>query len=232
MYACAQSRPILCRPWTVAHQAPLSSEFPRQEYWSGISSFRESSQPRDPTHFFCVSYIGRWVLYHWRHPGCKRDLCYLSTDSPGHFNTVQFSSSAVSDSLRLHRLQHVRLPCPLSAPGACSNSCPSSQWCHPTISFSVISFSCLQYFPASGAFPMSQFFASGGQSIGASASASVLPMNIQDWFPLGLTGWISLQSKRLSRVFSNTTVQKHQFFGAQLSLWSNYHIHTWLLEKP
>ena len=115
----------------------------------------------------------------------------------------------------------------------CSNSCPLSQWCLPTISSFIIPFSsCLQSFPASGSFPVSQFFASGGQSIGASASTSVLWMNIQDWFPLGLTGWVSLQSKGLSRVFSNTTVQKHQFFGTQPSLWSNSHIHTWLLEKP
>ena len=107
------------------------------------------------------------------------------------------------------------------------------QWCHPTISSSVVPFSfCLQYFPASGSFPTSQFFTSGGQSIGASASASVLLMNIQDWFPLGLTGWISLQSKGLSGIFSNTTAQKHQFFGFKPSLWSNSHIHTWLLEKP
>ena len=113
-----------------------------------------------------------------------------------------------------------------------TNSCPSSQWCHPTISSSVIPFSsCLQSFPASGSFPVSQFFASCGQSIGVSASVSVLPMNIQDWFPLRQTGWISLQSKRLFS-FSNTTVQKHQFFGAQLSLWFNSHTHTWLLEKP
>ena len=114
-------------------------------------------------------------------------------------------------------LQHTRLPCPLPSPGACTNPCPSSRWCHPTISSSVIPFSsCPQSFPASGSFPMSQLFASGGQRIGASASA--LPMNIQDWFPLVCTGWISLQSKGLSRVFSNTTVQTHQFFGTQLSL--------------
>ena len=135
-------------------------------------------------------------------------------------------------SLWLHGLQHAGLPCPSPIPGAYSNSCLSGRWCHPTISSSVIPFSsCLQSFPASGSL-MSQFFKSGGQSIGASASASVLPMNIQDWFPLGLTGLISLQSKGLSRIFSNTTVQKHQFFGTQLSLWSNFHIHTWLLEKP
>ena len=134
----------------------------------------------------------------------------------------QFSCSVVSDSLWPHGLQHARLSCPSPIPGACSNSCPYSRWCHPTISSSVVPFSsCLQFFPASGSFLMSQFFASGGQSIGALASASVLPMNIQDWFPLGLTGWISLQTKGLSRVFFNTTVQKHQFFSAQLSLWSN-----------
>ena len=123
--------------------------------------------------------------------------------------------------------QHARLPCPSPLPGACSNSCPSSWWCHPTISSSVVPFSsCPQSFPASGSFPMSQFFAWGSQSIGVSASTSILPMNIQDWFPLGLTGWISLQSKGLSRVFSNTTVlEKHQFFGAQISLWSNSHLH-------
>ena len=132
---------------------------------------------------------------------------------------VQFSRSVMSDSLRPHRLQHVRLPCPSPSLGACSNSCPSGWWCHPTISSSVVPFSsCLQSFPASGSFPMSQFFESGGQNIGVSASASVLPVNIQDWFPLGWTGWISLKSKGLSRVFSNTTVQKHQFFSVQLSL--------------
>ena len=126
---------------------------------------------------------------------------------------------------------HARFLCPSPTPEACSNSCPSSQWCHPIISSSVIPFfSCPQSFPASGSFLMSQFFPSGSQSIGA--SASVLPMNIQNWFPLGLTGLISLQSKGLSRVFSNTAIQKHQFFSAQLSLWSNSHIHMWLLEKP
>jgi len=133
-----------------------------------------------------------------------------------------------------HRLQHARFLCPSPSPGACSNSCPLSQWCHPTISSSVIPFSSfLQSFPASGSFLMSKLFTSGGQSIGASASALVLPINIQDWsWKPGWTGLISLQSKGLSRVFSNTTVQKHQFFSAQPSLWSNSHIHTWLLEKP
>ena len=147
--------------------------------------------------------------------------------------SVQFSFSVLSDSLWPHGLQHARLPCPSPPPRARSNSCPLGQWCHPTISSSVIPFSsCLQSFPASGSFTISQFFASGGRSIGASVLASVLPMNIQDSFPLGLTDLISLQSKGLSRDFSNTTIQKHQFFGDQLSLWFNSHIHTWLLEKP
>ena len=144
--------------------------------------------------------------------------------------SAEFSHSVVSDSLQPHGLQHARLPCLLPTPRACSNSCPSSQWCHPTTSCSVIPFSCFQSFPASESFPMNQFFASSGQGIGA--SASVLPMNIQGWFPLGLTGWISLQSKGLSRVFSNTTVQKHKFFSAQPSSQSNSHIHTWPQEKP
>ena len=140
--------------------------------------------------------------------------------------------SVVSDSLQPHGLQHVRLPWPSPAPRACSNSCPSSWWCHSTISSSVDPFySCLQSCPASRSFPISWLYASGGQSIGDSASASVLPMNIQGWFPLRLTGLISVKSKGLSRIFFNITVQKHQFFSPQLSLWSNSHIHTWLLEK-
>ena len=144
-------------------------------------------------------------------------------------DSVQFSRSVMSDSLRSHRLQHARLPCPPTTPRTYSNSCPLSWWYHPAISSSVIPFSCLQSFPASESFPMSQHFAWGGQSTGV--SGSVLPMNIQDWFPLEWTGWISLQSKGLSRVFSNTTVQKHQFFSAQPSLWSKFHIDTWLLGK-
>ena len=149
-------------------------------------------------------------------------------------DSVQFSLVAQScPTLPPHGLQQARLPCPSPTAGACSNSCASSRWCHPTTSSSVIPFfSCLQSFPASGSFLMSQFFSSGGQSFGTLASASVLPKDIQDWFPLGLTGWISLQFKGLSRVFSTTTVQKHQFFGTQLCLWSNTYIHTWLLEKP
>ena len=144
-----------------------------------------------------------------------------------------FSLSVLSNSLGTHWLQDARPPCSSATPGVYSNSRPSSRWCHPTIASSVVPFSsCLQSFPASGSFQTSQLFTSGGQSIGVSASASVLPKNTQDWSPLGWTGWISLQSKGLSRVFSNTTVQKYQFFGAQLSSPSNSHIHTWPLEKP
>ena len=149
------------------------------------------------------------------------------------FSSLHFSRSVVSDSLRPHESQHARPHCPSPTPRVHSNSCPSTRWCHPAISSSVIPFSsCPQPLPASGSFPMSQLLAWGGQSIGVSASASVLPMNIQDWIPIGLAGLISLQSKGLSRVFSNTTVQKHQFFGAQLSSQSNSPIHTWPLEKP
>ena len=156
-----------------------------------------------------------------------RSWCWMSVPTP-----VQFSRSVTSNSLQPHGLQHARPPCPSPTPRVSSNPCPLSLWCHPTISSSVVPFSSyLQSFPPSWSFKMSPFFTSGGQSIGVSASASVLPMNTQDWFPLGWTGWISLQSKGL-RVLSNTTVQKHQFFSAQLSLWSNSHIHTWPLEKP
>ena len=145
--------------------------------------------------------------------------------------SVQFSCSVMSDSLWPNGLQYTRLPCPSPAPRVYSNSCPLSRWCHPTISSSVVPFSCLlQSFPASGSFQMSQLFTSGDQSTGVSASASVFPVNIQDWFPFGWTGCISLQSKGLSRVF-NTTVQKHQYFGAQPSSQSNSNIHTWPQEK-
>ena len=141
------------------------------------------------------------------------------------FSSVQFTHSVVSDSLRPHESQHARPPCPSPTPGVYPNSYPSSRWCHPAISSSVVPFSsCPQSLPASGSFPMSQLFSWGGQSIGVSASASVLPMNTQDQSPLGWTGWISSQSKGLSRVFTNTTVQKHQFFYAQLSSQSNSQI--------
>ena len=188
--------------WTVAHQAPQSMEFSRQEHWSG-KPFPSpwSFWPRDRTWVSCIA-GGFFTIWATREA--------LS---------VQFSLSVMSDSLWPHKLQHSRLPCPLPNPGVCPNPCPLSQWCHPIISSSVVSFSsCPHSFPASGSFQMSQLFASGGQSIGVSASTSVLPMNTQDWSPLGWTGWISLQSMGLRKVFSNTTVQKHQFFGAQLSL--------------
>ena len=167
--------------------------------WVAIPFSRGSSWPRDWTWVSCT---GRQILYHW------------ATRKPT--DVVQFSS-VVSDSLQSHGLQRARLPFSSPTPGAYPNSCVLSWWCHPTISSSVIPLSsCPQSFPASGSFQMSQLFESGGQSIGVSASASVLPMNTQDWFPLGWTGWISLQSKGLSRLFS--TVQKYQFFGAQLTL--------------
>ena len=149
------------------------------------------------------------------------------------FSSVQITSSVVSNFSWPHESQHAMPPCPSLTPGVYPNSCPSSWWCHPAISSSIIPFySCPQSLPASGSFPRTQLFTWGGQSIGVSASASVLPMNTQDWSPWGWTGWISLQSKGLSRVFSNPTVQKHQFFGAQLSSQSNSHIHAWPLEKP
>ena len=148
-------------------------------------------------------------------------------------SSVQLSCSVVSDSLRPHELQHARPPCPSPTPGVYSNTCLSSRWCHPAISSSVVPFSsCPQSLPAPESFPVSQLFTWNGQSIGVSALASVLPMNTQDWSPSEWTGWISLQSKELSRVFSNTTVQKHQFFSTQLSSQSNSHIHTWPQEKP
>ena len=159
--------------------------------------------------FFCVSVLDFWFAITVR---------FISSYIYIHIQ-FQFSHSVVSDSLQPHELQRARPPCPSPTAGVYLNPCPLSRWCHPTISSSVVPFSSgLQCFPASGSFQMSQFFLSGGQSIGVSASTSVLPINTQDWSPLGWTGWISLQSKGLSRVFSNTTVEKHQFFGAQLSL--------------
>ena len=156
----------------------------------------------------------------------------LRSISPYLSSSVQFSRSVMSDSLQPHELQHARPPCPSPTPRVHSDSRPSSPWCHPAISSSVVPFSsCPQSLLASGSFPISQLFTWGGQSTGVSASASVLPKNTQDW-SLEWTGWISLQSKGLSRVFSNITVQNHQFFSAQLSSQSNSHIHTWLLEKP
>ena len=173
---------------------------------------------RQVTSSHTIDSLGFWVRIL-----TKFKLRKSASSAGGNWNikisSVQFSRSVMSDSLRPHEQQHARPPCPSPTPGVYPNSCPLSQWCDPTISSSAIPFSsCLQSFPTSGSFQMSHLFASGGQSTGVSASTSVLPMNIQDWFPLGWTGWISLQSKGLSRVFSNTTVQKHQFFCAQLSL--------------
>ena len=154
------------------------------------------------------------------------------THSKAHIKHVQFSGSVMSNSLRPHESQHSRPPCPSPSPRVHSNSCPLSRWCHPVISSSVIPLSsCPQSLPASGSFPMSQLFTWGGQSIGASALASFLPKKSQGWSPSEWTGWTSLQSKGLSRVFSNTIVQKHQFFSAQPSSQSNSRIHTWPLEK-
>ena len=173
---------------------------------------------------------GAWVQSLVRE--LRSHMPQLRPDTAKYIHSVQFNHSVVSDSLRPHESQHTRPPCPSPTPGVHLNSCPSSRW-YPAISSSVVSFSsCLQSLPASRSFQMSQLFTWGGQSIGVSASASVLPINTQDWSPLGWTGWISLQSKGLSRVFSNTTVQKHQFFSAQLSSQFNSHIHTWQLEKP
>ena len=160
-------------------------------------------------------------------------FCRLYSFIGYYISSVQFSHSVVSDSLQPHEPQHARPPCSSPTPGVHSNSYPLSRWCHPAISSSIVPFSSYpQSLPASQSFPMSQLFTWGGQSTGVSAFTSVLPMNTQDWSPLGWTGWTSLQSKGFSRVFSNTTVQKHQFFGAQLSSQSNSHIHTWPLEKP
>ena len=159
-------------------------------------------------------------------------LCLVQCLAYIQFSSVQFSCLVVSDSLWPHEVQHARPPCPSPSPGVHSDSCPSSRWCHPASSSSVVPFfSCPQSLPASKSFPMSQLFAWRGQSTGVSASASFLPKKSQDWSS-EWTGWISLQSKGLSRVFSNTTVQKHQFFGAQPSSQSNSHISTWPLEKP
>ena len=178
-------------------QAPLSMGFSRQESWRGLS-------------FPSPGYLSN--------PGIKPRSALQAASLPTELQ-VQFSRSVVSNSFRPHELQHARPPYPSPTAEVHPNPCPLSRWCHPTISSSVVPFSsCPQSFPALGSFQMSQLFASGGQSTGVAASKSVLPMNTQDWSPLGWTGWISLQSKGLSRVFSNTTVQKHPFFSAQLSL--------------
>ena len=215
----AKSCPTLCDPedcstpgFPVHHQLLKLTQTHIHWVSDTVQPFHPLPSPSPLTFSLYVSLDLKWVSLD--------SLCLL----------IQFSCVQL---FVTHGLQHARLPCPSPTPSACSNSCSSSQWCHQAISSSVVPFSsCLQSFPASGSSPMSQVFASGGQSIGVSASASILPMNTQDWFPLGWAGWISLLSKGLSKVFSNTTVQKHQFFAAQLSVWSNSHICTWQLEKP
>ena len=192
------------------HSSRSLNSLPYQQHTFSLHSFIMLSGQEQ---LWLLSHQINGHVYVFRKSTIKKVLSHLSshqyhTDDCGFFSPVQFSCSVVSDSLWPHGLQHTRPPCPSLTPGAYSNSCSSSQWCHPTISFSVICFSSsLQSFPASGSFPMSRLFTSGSQSTGVSASASILPMNIQDWSPLGWTGWISLQSKGLSRVFSNTTVK-------------------------
>ena len=242
---CSVNVQLFVAPCTVACQDPLSMGSPRQEYWSGLPfpspedlpnpgieplslvSDRERYVSYDITYMQNLKndtneliYIQNWAKWIYTMVRVLRNsekgavLFFIIL-----FISVQFSHSVVYDSLQSHGPQHSRPPCPSLTPGVYLNSCLLSRWCHPTISSSVVPFSsCSQSLPASGSFQMSQLFASGGQRIGVSASASVLPMNTQDWFPLGWTAWISLQSKGLSRVFSNTIVQKHKFFSAQLSL--------------
>ena len=189
---------------------------------------------------FYFSYLKNYLYCYSpkKNKTCFQKFLWRITLTPGNryktkLSLVQFSRSLWSNSLWPHESLHTRPPCRSPTPGVHSNSCLSSRWCHPAISSSVVPVSsCPQSLPASGSFPVSQLFTWGGQSTGVSASASFLPINTQNWSPLEWTGWISLQSKGLSRVFSNTTVQRHQFFGAQLSSQSNSHIHTWPLEKP
>ena len=181
--------------------------------------------------YCCISY--KWDSNNLVERWFKNVRSKILEDARLKNSSVQFSRSVVSDFLRPHESQHARPPCPSPTPGVHSDSRPSSQWCHPAISSSVVPFSsCPQSLPASESFPMSQLLAWGTQSTGVSALASFLPKKSQGWSPLERTGWITLQSKGLLRVFSNTTVQKHQFFSAQLSSQSNSHIHTWPLEKP
>ena len=180
---------------------------------------------------FIFIYLNDWAQLIWDINLYKNNFGFIRIKYV--ISSVQFSCSVMSDSLRPHELQHVRPPCPSPTPEVHSNSRPSSRWCHPAISSSVVPFSsCPQFLPASESFPVTQLFAWGGQSTGVSALASFLPKKSRGWSPSEWTGWISLQSKGLSGVFSNTTVQKHQFFVTQLSSQSNSHIHTWPLKKP
>ena len=209
----------------------MLNQYATGEQWRNNSRKNEETKPKQKQHpvVDIVTGGGTKVLR------CKEQYCIgtWNARSMNQVNSVQSSPSVMSDSLLAHESQPARPPYPSPTPGVHPNSCPWSRWCHPAISSSVVPFSsCPQFLPASGSFPMSQLFTWGGQSIGVLALASVLPKNIQDWSPSEWTGWISLQPKGLSRVFSSTTVPKHQFFGAQLSSQSNSHIHTWLLEKP
>ena len=211
---------LFATPWTVTLQAPLSMGLYRQEYWSGMPLPSPGDLPNPGTEPASPALQADFLL---SKPSGKPPVIQFS----------QFSCSVVSDSLQPHELQHTRPPCPSPSPGVHPDSRSSSQWCHPAISSSGVPFSsCPQSLPASESFPMSQLFTWGGQSTGISALASFLPKKSQGWSPSEWTGWISLKSKGLSRVFSNTTVQKHQFFSTQLSSQSNSHIHTWPQEKP
>ena len=203
------------RSWRKSCWCPEHREWPPCFCLAKCIDGNTYPQKREPWPSHSAVIFWKMKLYHLRFLNSNYHLFF------------QFTHSVMSNKLQPHALQHARLPCPSPTPGACSNPCPLCRWCHPTISSSVIPFSsCLQSFPASGFFPLSQFFTSGGQSIGVSASASVLPMNFQSWFPLD---WLvgSPCSPKDSRVFSNITVWKHQFFSTLPSLWSNSHIHTW-----
>jgi len=203
----------LCTVWRFLKKLKIELSFDRDHHWQVFIQRKPITYLKNYMHpmFIITLFI---IVKTWKQSKCPSiDACIKNVwyvYIKWNIQAVQFSRSVMSNSLRIHGLQRARLPCPSPTPGAYSNSCPSRRRCHSTISSSVVPFSsCPQSFPASGSFQMSQFFASGGQSIGVSASTSLLPMNTQDWSPLGWTGWISLQSKGLSRVFSNTTVQKH-----------------------
>ena len=231
-----RSCPTLCEPKDCSPQGSSVHGILQARIleWVVIPFSRGSSEPWDPIwvswiagRFFTIKATREILISIW-----DSDICDVALNFIVPMFMVQFSSIQSLSLVWLFEIPRTGFPCPSPTPGACSNSCPSSRWCHPTMSSSVVPFSsCPQSFPASGSFQMSQFFTSGGQSMGVPALASVCPVNIQDWFPLGLTNLISLLSEELSKVFSNTTVQKHQFFGAQLSLWSSSHIHIRPLEK-
>ena len=242
--SCAQSLQsclTLCNPMDCSSPGSSIHGISWQECWSGLHALLQGIFLSQGLNMSLPCLLcWRWILYCWAtgetlvlaRKTLKANSCIVCIVEVLHCS-VQFSHSVVSDSLRPHELQHARPLCPSLTPEVHSNSSPLNRWCHPGISSSVVPFcSCPQSLPASESFPMSQLFPWSGQSTGVSALASFLSKNTQDLSPLEWTGWISLQSKGLARIFSNTTVQKHQFFGAQLSSQSNSHIHTWLLEKP